>query len=38
LTADRAYRGRPLKERGPKELTGMVDFTRDKNGKTRARL
>lgn len=27
----------PLK-RGPKELTGMVDLTRDEDGKTRARL
>jgi len=27
-----------VKERGPKELTGMVDLTRDKDGKTRARL
>jgi len=27
----------PLK-RGPKELTGMVDLTRDEGGKTRARL
>jgi len=25
-------------ERGPKELTGMVDLTRDEDGKTRARL
>ncbi len=27
----------PVK-RGPKELTGMVDLTRDKDGRTRARL
>lgn len=27
----------PLKQ-GPKELTGMVDLTRDEKGKTRARL
>ena len=27
-----------IKERGPKELTGMVDLTRDHQGKTRARL
>jgi len=27
-----------VKERGPKELTGMVDLTRDKDGETRARL
>ncbi|MBG6226787.1 transposase [Arthrobacter sp. CAN_A2] len=26
------------RRRGPKELTGMVDLTRDKHGKTRARL
>lgn len=26
------------RKRGPKELTGMVDLTRDKSGKTRARL
>jgi transposase len=26
------------RKRGPKELTGMVDLTRDKHGKTRARL
>ncbi|PPB48094.1 ISL3 family transposase [Arthrobacter pityocampae] len=26
------------RRRGPKELTGMVDLTRDKDGKTRARL
>jgi transposase len=27
-----------IKERGPKELTGMVDLTRDAKGNTRARL
>lgn len=27
-----------VKDRGPKELTGMVDLTRDKDGHTRARL
>ena len=27
-----------VKERGPKELTGMVDLSRDKDGRTRARL
>ena len=27
-----------VKERGPKELTGMVDLTRDEKGRTRARL
>ena len=27
-----------VKDRGPKELTGMVDLTRDKDGRTRARL
>ena len=27
-----------VKERGPKELTGMVDLSRDAHGKTRARL
>ena len=27
-----------VKDRGPKELTGMVDLTRDKHGRTRARL
>ena len=31
---------RPIREggRGPKELTGMVDLTRDQDGRTRARL
>ena len=27
-----------VKDRGPKELTGMVDLSRDKDGRTRARL
>ncbi|GAA4428653.1 ISL3-like element ISAar39 family transposase [Georgenia halophila] len=27
-----------VKDRGPKELTGMVDLTRDENGQVRARL